>query len=42
MKGIIVYATKYGSVEKAAKILKSFLPENTVLVNIKSEKDIGI
>ena len=42
MKGIIIYSTKYGSVEKAAKILKSFLSENTVLVNIKSKKDIDI
>lgn len=38
MKGIIIYSTKYGSVEKAAKILKSKLQDNIVLANVMKEK----
>lgn len=42
MKSIIIYSTKYGSVEKAAQILKSYLPENSVLVNVMREKVINL
>lgn len=38
MKGIIIYSTKYGSVEKAAKILQSKLNIETSLVNVMKEK----
>lgn len=38
MKTIIIYSTKYGSVEKAAKMLKSELKGEVILVNIMKEK----
>jgi len=37
MKSIIIYATKYGSVEKAAKMLKSKMNSNVTSVNIMKE-----
>ncbi|MDH7552618.1 MAG: flavodoxin domain-containing protein [Spirochaetota bacterium] len=42
MKEIIIYSTKYGSVERSAKMLKSYLPEDTVPVNVKNEKEVNI
>jgi menaquinone-dependent protoporphyrinogen oxidase len=38
MKSIIVYSTKYGSVEKASKMLKEKLKGEVALVNIMKEK----
>ncbi|MCX7709531.1 MAG: flavodoxin domain-containing protein [Clostridia bacterium] len=38
MKNIIIYATKYGSTEKAAKMLKSKLTGDVLLVNVLKEK----
>lgn len=37
MKSIIIYATKYGSVEKTAKMLKTKMKGEVVLVNIMKE-----
>lgn len=37
MKGIIIYSTKHGSVEKCAEILKSKLNTDVILVNVKKE-----
>lgn len=38
MKSMVIYATKYGCTEKAAKILQSKLEGETLLVNIMKEK----
>ena len=38
MKGIIIYTTKYGSVEKAANILKNKINGDIRLVNLIKEK----
>ena len=38
MKSIIIYTTKYGSVEKAAKMLKSKMDGEVLLVNLMREK----
>ncbi|MGE5551029.1 MAG: flavodoxin domain-containing protein [Bacteroidota bacterium] len=38
MKGIIVYATKYGCTEKAVKLLQSKLPQAIKTVNVVREK----
>ena len=40
MKTIIIYATRYGSVEKAAMKLKSHLEGEVDIVNVKSDPDI--
>ena len=38
MKGIIIYATKYGCTEKAVKLLQSKIPEEIKTVNVAREK----
>ncbi len=38
MKSMVIYATKYGCTEKAAKILQSKLEGETLIVNIMKEK----
>lgn len=38
MKSLIIYATKYGCVEKAAKMLQSKMPGEVQLVNVGKEK----
>ena len=38
MKGIIIYATKYGCTEKAVKLLQSKIPEEIKTVNVVKEK----
>lgn len=38
MKSIIIYATKYGSVEKAAQMLKGKMEGQVLLVNVIKEK----
>lgn len=38
MKGIIIYATKYGSTEKAVKLLQSKIPGGIKTVNVAKEK----
>jgi menaquinone-dependent protoporphyrinogen oxidase len=38
MKSIVIYATKYGTAEKAAKMLKEKLQGEVALVNIMKEK----
>lgn len=38
MRSLIVYATKYGSVEKAADMLKSKMNGEVELVNITKER----
>lgn len=38
MKSVIIYTTKYGSVEKAANILKSKMGGDVQLVNLMKEK----
>lgn len=38
MKGIIIYATRYGCTEKAAKILREKIPGGMKTVNIMQEK----
>ncbi len=38
MKGIIIYATKYGCTEKAVKLLQSKIPEKIKAVNVAREK----
>ena len=42
MKKIILYTTKYGSVEKAASMLKNMLGDDTVMVNLMKEKAPGL
>lgn len=41
MKTIIIFSTKYGSVEKAAMKLKSHLKWETEVVNVKSNPDFS-
>lgn len=41
MKTLILYATKYGSVEKVAKLIAEKIP-NSVLQNIKRNKNVDI
>jgi menaquinone-dependent protoporphyrinogen oxidase len=38
MKGIIIYATRYGCTEKAVKLLQKKIPGGTELVNIGKQK----
>lgn len=38
MRSVIIYATKYGTAEKAAKILKEKLKGEVTLINIMKEK----
>ncbi|MGE5550619.1 MAG: flavodoxin domain-containing protein [Bacteroidota bacterium] len=38
MKGIIIYATKYGCTEKAVKLLQSKIPAGITTVNVAKEK----
>jgi menaquinone-dependent protoporphyrinogen oxidase len=38
MKGIIIYATKYGCTEKAVKLLQSKISEEIKIVNVEKEK----
>ena len=38
MKGIIIYATKYGCTEKAVKLLQSRIPDGMKAVNVAKEK----
>ena len=38
MKGIIIYATKYGCTEKAVKLLQSKIPVDIKAVNVVKEK----
>ncbi|MDP4144760.1 MAG: flavodoxin domain-containing protein [Bacillota bacterium] len=38
MKSIIIYSTKYGTVEKAAKILKSKISHETEIINVAKDK----
>lgn len=38
MRGIIIYATKYGCTEKAVKLLQSKIPQEIKAVNVAREK----
>ena len=42
MKTLIVYATKYGSTEKCAKLLSGKLSSEVKLCNLKLEKNIDL
>ncbi|MDP4083315.1 MAG: flavodoxin domain-containing protein [Bacillota bacterium] len=42
MKNVIIYTTKYGSVENAAKLLKEHLAGEALLVNIMNENPPGL
>lgn len=42
MRVLIVYATKYGSVEKCAKLLAEMLDDKIELINLKDNKEVDI